>query len=250
MKKIIVIGNSFGTDITRYLYGVARSEGVDLKVVNLYIGGCSLYRHYRNMLSEEPVYSYELNGHTSGIYVSLKAALLSDEWDRVIMQQCSPASGDEESYQPFATEIAAYVRRLVPKAKLFVNQTWTFDTAAPRFKLTKFTAPEEMFPAVKAAYEKMARDISADGIIPSGEAMFRLWQRRGQYSIEKVHRDGFHAELGVGRYLLALTAFASLTGKPIADNAFCDFDVEVTPEAAVGARAVADEVLHEYGLLH
>ena len=57
MKKIIVIGNSFGTDITRYLYGVARSEGVDLKVVNLYIGGCSLYRHYRNMLSEEPVYS-------------------------------------------------------------------------------------------------------------------------------------------------------------------------------------------------
>ena len=30
MKKIIVIGNSFGTDITRYLYGVARSEGVDL----------------------------------------------------------------------------------------------------------------------------------------------------------------------------------------------------------------------------
>ncbi len=225
---------------------MARSGGVELKVVNLYIGGCSLYRHYRNMLSEKPAYSFELNGHTSGLFVSLKDALLSDEWDYVIMQQCSPASGDEQSYQPYASELAAYVRRMVPGARLFVNQTWTFDYGVPRFKLTKFETPEEMFPAVRAAYDKMAHDIAADGIIPSGEAMYRLWQRREQYGIEKVHRDGFHADLGVGRYLLALTVFASLTGKPVADNAFCDFDAEVAPEAAAAARVVADEVSREY----
>ena len=60
--KILAISNSFGVDGTRYLYGIARAAGDNFKVVTLYIGGCSLYRHYRNMLSEENAYSLYLNG--------------------------------------------------------------------------------------------------------------------------------------------------------------------------------------------
>ena len=63
MIKILCIGNSFGSDCTRYLPGVARADGKDIKVVNLYIGGCSLYRHYRNMLSDAPEYNFEINGY-------------------------------------------------------------------------------------------------------------------------------------------------------------------------------------------
>ena len=50
---ILAIGNSFSTDATRYLYGIARAAGDNLQVTNLYIGGCSLEQHYRNMLSNE-----------------------------------------------------------------------------------------------------------------------------------------------------------------------------------------------------
>ena len=50
MKKILSISNSFGEDATRYLYGLARSEREEIMVVTLYIGGCSLYRHYRNCM--------------------------------------------------------------------------------------------------------------------------------------------------------------------------------------------------------
>ena len=53
MKKILAISNSFGVDANRYFHGVCRSAGEDIKVVTLYIGGCTLYRHYRNMLSGE-----------------------------------------------------------------------------------------------------------------------------------------------------------------------------------------------------
>ena len=53
MKKILAISNSFGVDANRYLYGIARAAKEEIRVVTLYIGGCSLYRHYRNMLSEE-----------------------------------------------------------------------------------------------------------------------------------------------------------------------------------------------------
>ena len=97
MKKILSISNSYGEDSTRYLYNVARFEGEDLKVVTLYIGGCSLERHYKNMISDAKEYLLCLNGMRSGFYVSIKEALLSDEWDFVVFQQASPCSADEES---------------------------------------------------------------------------------------------------------------------------------------------------------
>ena len=56
MKKILVVSNSFGEDANRYVYGIARGQKPardDVKIVTLYIGGCSLARHYRNMLSGE-----------------------------------------------------------------------------------------------------------------------------------------------------------------------------------------------------
>ena len=35
--KILFIANSFGEDTTRYLHGIARADGKNWKVVNLYI---------------------------------------------------------------------------------------------------------------------------------------------------------------------------------------------------------------------
>ena len=51
--KILSIGNSFSDDAQRYLYQIARAGHQEMKVVNAYIGGCSLHRHYTNMLSGE-----------------------------------------------------------------------------------------------------------------------------------------------------------------------------------------------------
>ena len=45
------IGNSFSQDAARYLHGIARSMGKKWNTANLYIGGCSLDRHFRNMHS-------------------------------------------------------------------------------------------------------------------------------------------------------------------------------------------------------
>ena len=36
--KILAIGNSFSQDATYYLQKIAMSDGIDAKVVNLYIG--------------------------------------------------------------------------------------------------------------------------------------------------------------------------------------------------------------------
>ena len=73
--EILAIGNSFSQDATRYLHRIARAAGVTLNVTNLYIGGCSLERHYRNMLSGERAYKLECNGEQTGFPVSLEEAL-------------------------------------------------------------------------------------------------------------------------------------------------------------------------------
>ena len=99
--KILSIGNSFSQDAHRYLSRLARREGVALKAVNLYIGGCSLRQHYLNMLDDIADYDFEFNGEKTGIKESIKEALASDDWDIVTLQQASNFSPNYQTYTPY-----------------------------------------------------------------------------------------------------------------------------------------------------
>lgn len=239
MKKILAIANSFGVDAGRYVYGIARAAKEEVKLVVLHIGGCSLHRHYRNMLSDEKAYEYHINGMYSGLNISLKEALLSDEWDYVVTQQCSPKSGEYETYQPYLDELAAYVRRLAPAAKLYLQMTWSFAEGCNRFDLTPFANRREMIPAVREAYTRAAASINADGMIPSMDAMCRLYDEIG----DQTYRDGFHCSLGTGRYMLGCVWYMMFTGHDISGNTFRDFDVEVSEEEVMLAQRIAREVV-------
>ncbi len=241
MKKILVIGNSFGVDATRYLYGIARAAKDGVKVVTLYIGGCSLYRHYRNMLSGEAAYEYYLNGMASGIFVSLKEALLSDEWDAVVMQQCSPDSGDATSYYPYINELSAFVKKMAPAAKQYVHETWSFAEGCPRFSKTAFATRAEMIPAVRKAYRDAEQSIGADGVIPSLDAMCKLYDVIG----ERTYRDGYHCHFGVTRYMLGCVWYMVFFGKTVTGNTFRDFDVEVSEEDVLLAQRCAQDAVTE-----
>lgn len=239
MKKVLIIGNSFGTDAARYLNGISRAEKAEIRVVNLYIGGCSLYRHYRNMLSEEAAYRYEINGIDTGLEVSLKKALLMDEWDVVVLQQCSPKSGMPESYEPYLSELNAYVKRMCPPAKIAIQMTWSFAEGCKRFAITPFETHEELFFALERTYRWAADRISADVLIPTGIAMHRLYQEIG----DETYRDGFHCSLGVARYMIGCLWFMALTGRDIEGNTFRDFDVEVSEQRRLLAQRIAKETL-------
>ena len=47
--KILSIGNSFSQDAHKWLHKLAKQNGCDLSTCNLYIGGCPLDRHFRNL---------------------------------------------------------------------------------------------------------------------------------------------------------------------------------------------------------
>lgn len=232
--KILSIGNSFSQDAQRYLHRLAKHQGVDMKTVNLYIGGCPLRTHYLNILDDTVAYEFQFNGQPTGLKVSIRQALRSDSWDYVTIQQASHDSARFATYEPYLETIVSYVKKYCPTAKILVHQTWAYENGSQKLINQGFATDEEMFAQVEKAYEKAREMISADGLIPAGKAMLTL-SRAGL----PVHRDTYHANFGYGRYLLALVWFKYLTGRDISTNDFNEFDVPVTVEQR---KAVIDAV--------
>ena len=241
--NVLSIGNSFSQDAQRYLHQIAKADGVSLQAFNLYIGGCSLSMHYRNMLSEERAYTLEMNGESTGFNVSLKEALLNRDWDIVTVQQVSHQSPQYDSYQPFLKELVSYVRRLAPKTKIILHETWAYEQGSEKLQSLGYTNYRDMLCDIKESYRKAAADIDAECIIPSGEVFDALLSG----GVEKIHRDTFHASLGLGRYALGLVWYKCLTGNDIADNSFCDFDEEILSQDVLLAKKCVSEIADKCG---
>ena len=217
--NILTIGNSFSEDATRYLSQIARADGVDIDVVNVCIGGCSLEMHYRNMLGNKKDYMMQLNGGHTGFCVTLEEALLAREWDVVTLQQVSHLSFNKETYYPYITELTAYIRKCQPKAKLLFHETWAYEEGSERLlKIAGYESGRAMLSDIQVACATVAAAEGYDGIIPSGD-LFELLLDSG---IDKVHRDTFHASWGLGRYALGLLWYRYLIGNNVINNSFCD----------------------------
>lgn len=225
--NILCIGNSFSVDGTRYLHQIAKADGEIIEVVNFQIGGCPLDKHYRNMISGKPEYDFFFNGFYTGFKLALDDALLSRKWDYITIQQLSSLAPDYESYQPYLDALVDYIRECTPKAKLLLQQTWAYEEGSKR--LTDelgYKTQEDMFKDIENAYEQAKINCSIDGIIPSGAAFQELYKA----GIGPIHRDTFHASLGIGRYTLGLIWYRYLTGADVTNNTFCDFDEEIDAE--------------------
>ena len=224
--KILSIGNSFSDDAQHYLHSLAKHDGVQMKTVNLYIGGCTLRTHYLNMLDDAQRYPFWFNGEATGLSVSIRQALISDDWDIITLQQASHQSFDYATYTPYLEELAKYVKKYCPHAKLYIHETWGYENGSKRLESVRYESMSAMFADVKTSYQKAAKAISADGVLPSGTALMTA----AENGLVHTHRDGLHLSYGAGRYLAALTWYKTLTGNDITNNDFNDFDEPVSDE--------------------
>ena len=236
--NILSIGNSFSGDAHRYLHALAKHNGVNLRTVNLFIGGCSLQTHYWNMLDDRADYGYVFNGESTGLKVSIREALRSDSWNYITLQQVSNQSPRSESFFPYIEELAAYVRKYCPHTKILLHETWAYAEGSERLtQAMGFATAADMLSSIRDSYKKAAEVIGAHGIIPAGEAMLAA-EEAGL----SMHRDGSHASLGAGRYLLGLTWLKYLTGCDVSADTYNNFDVPVTDEERAIVTRVANEV--------
>jgi len=240
--KILSVGNSFSVDTMEYLPRLAAELGVKQVVFgNLYIGGCSIRRHFTNICEDAAAYKYYLS--TGGEWsctpdTRISDAVKSEKWDWISIQH---GSGDGSMY----SEPAAY-EQLIPLigkiremawsgVKIAFNMTWVGDKGCTR---PEFLACGEN---QLLLYEKIARLTETlilpmqevDVISPVGTAI----QNARTAMTRPLTRDSYHLSLDAGRYIAAMTFLKALSGLETEAVPWCPDGVD-EQERRIAAEAV------------
>lgn len=247
--NILTIGNSFTDSLELYFPAAVQSARCDLHFERANFGGCELARHWSYIEAEERDVRCRI--YQGGR--KLRSILELRAWDVVTIQQASHDSWRPETFQPWAGNIIAYVKKHAPQAEVVIQQTWAYRADHPQLLPGSEwgVSQDEMYERLTENYTKLARDYKLR-IIPTGYAV-QLTRRNserkfvnydpalidtlawpdlppqagdvvGQCSWRKnpdtgelyLNRDLIHLNLR-GQYLQACVWFAMLYGKKVSE---------------------------------
>jgi hypothetical protein len=242
--KVLAIGNSFSQDaVEQYLYELAKAQGDSLVIGNAYIPGCSIERHYNNLMGDSALYEYrKIVGGIKAEHkkVTLQSIIRDEPWDLITLQQASPLSGVPKSFvllPSLKQQVQKYCSNL--RVQFAWHMTWAY---AEDFKSKNFAAYQnnqrQMYSAIVNAMLAALPSVGIHRIIPSGIAIQLARYRFG----DTLNRDGFHLSYTLGRYIAACTWCEFLTGKIVdGDNYHPD---TITEEEAQYCQQAANEAVY------
>lgn len=208
MINILAVGNSFTNNTMRYLHVLAAQAGVEIHTVNLFIGGCPLAKHWDNIQADRAAYLYESDGiaDESRGPVSVQAALAEAKWDYIVSQQASQDSGILSSYEPYASEVYAYLHAQAPQAELWIQQTWAYDQATEHEAFMRYHhSQSQMYQMLTHAYLTVAKAHQLP-IIPTGQ-LIQILRTLPAFTRPEAPAlnapDGYHLS-DYGKYAAAL----------------------------------------------
>jgi hypothetical protein len=222
--KILAIGNSFSQDaVEQYLYELFEAEGIKAVIGNLYIGGCSLEKHWSNASSGAAQYAYrkvEDGNKKETANVTMEYGILDEDWDYISLQQVSGKSGLYETYNPYLPNLIKYVEGLATNTemKLMLHQTWAYASNSTHADFPNYGNDQiAMYKAIVSAVDRAAVDNGIEIVIPSGTA---IQNGRNSYLGDSFNRDGYHLETTYGRYTAACTWFEKISGLDVRENPY------------------------------
>lgn len=221
--KVLAIGNSFSEDaVEQNLTELAAADGRQMIVANMYIGGCPLSRHWDNASHDRAAYRYRKTGldgvrrQTDGM--SISRALADEQWDYVSLQQASGQSGLQDTYEPYLTELIAYIKKLSPESEIVWHQTWAYASTSNHAAFPSYGNDQmRMYREIVAAAQKAVNDHGIKTVIPSGTA---VQNARTTFIGDNMNRDGYHLQLTYGRYTAACTWYEVLSGHSVIGNSY------------------------------
>lgn len=203
--KVLMIGNSFSICVLNQMPAIARSMGLELDLVSMFIGGCSLETHWKNATSEKPIAPYLITWNYGGVKNATNAPIRSvaremmvynwstkkkdrpghganipemltaDKWDVVTIQQASHYSWQPATYHPWGDDLVKLIRARAPQAEIVFQETWSYtpwDKRLARFGLDRDT----MYSCIRAACKDFAQKYRFR-TIPTGTAV-QEWRKR------------------------------------------------------------------------
>lgn len=243
--KILAIGNSFSEDgIENYLYDLAKADGQQVIIGNMYIGGASVELHVKNSREDKASYSYRKVGldgkKITTKDVSISQAIADEDWDYISLQQASPFSGQYQVIMNNLPELITYVQSLKkPHTKLIYHQTWSYQQNSDHKGFANYdNSQSKMYESIAASTKKISKMKDFDMVIPAGTA---IQNARTSSQGDTYTRDGYHLELNYGRFTAACTWFEKLFGKDVRKNAYKP--EKVTDKQAAIAKQAAHKAV-------
>lgn len=223
--KVLFVGNSFSRDTIQHLGNIAKNVGVsDFRFANLYIGGCSINRHFKNATENLADYTYSVTTDGSwgeGKSASIADALADGPWDLICIQH---GTGDKsrytavESYENLPALIA-YIRKTYGQSvKIAFNMTWIGEPESPKSPELRDVYGNDqlaMYRALTALTEKTVLPL-VDYLSPAGTAIQNL-----RTCLDKpLTRDTYHLSYDLGRFAAGLTFLKTVLDVPLKDLAW------------------------------
>lgn len=245
--KILSVGNSFAVDTTEYAAEIAMSLGFkSVHIGTLYIGGCSINRHYTNAQTNANVYKYYENngdGWRETPEVSIEDAIRSDAWDFISIQH---GTGDgsrytlERSYENFGALVAYIREKASPRVQIAFNMAWVMESDGTHPEIRSYNGDQlRMYEDLTSLTERVVMPTSGlDVVSPTGTA---VQNARATGRVDGLCRDGFHLSYDKGRYLAALTFVCALTKISPQEVAFAPEGVS-EEERSVAIECVANAI--------
>ena len=277
VKNILMIGNSFCYYYVEELYGIAKADGVELNIVNLYESGASVEEHYNRLFGTDTK-EYELwvtnNSGRKKIssITTIKGALdyakanLGGDWDVITLQQhfhpgralnYNTGMKDTSSY---AKSLFDYIKKEHPSSLLYWHETWAYQVGyaveeyyvgTPKVDtpIPDIAAQSRSYANIKLISEIVAKENGVP-IIPCGDAwqIARADSRVGDNMCARKGTNGdlgdyYHdGDIGGGQYLNACVWFEVLTGKSCVGNTWRP-DYALSEDMISGLQAAAHEAV-------
>ncbi len=274
--KVLAIGNSFSIQMHSALPPVAAAMGRRVDICTMFIGGCSLERHCRNIAAPETA-PYQINwtwndrrGNPEAPFMSalkdvvdaksgktawksnIPQMLRAAKWDVVTIQQASHESWRPETYHPYGDDLVKAVREGAPQARIVVQETWSYVSFCPRY--AKWGIDQtEMYNRLHKCYGDFAEKYGFD-VIPVGTAV-QLYRRRlpvrstdtevgGDPVGVSPKGDTIHMNAD-GNYLQSLVWAGALLGVDVAKCAYAPGRID--PARAEVMRACAAQAVSSHG---
>lgn len=246
VTRVLAIGNSFSWDsVEQNLHQIAAADSVPMIIGNMYIGGCSIDRHVKNIKENLPDYRYckilqDGTKTRTGKY-TLAEAIKDETWDYVTIQQVSHESGRPQSYGNIQV-LVDWVRENAPQAEIIFHQTWAYGPSSKHNGFAYYDRDQKkMYEAVVNTTREQAMKAGVNRFIPCGTA---VQNARTTYLGNDLTRDGFHLSYGIGRFIAACTWYETITGRDVTTNTYCpdgseDGTEAVSPEDCFTARRAA-----------
>ncbi|MBQ8213123.1 MAG: DUF4886 domain-containing protein [Clostridia bacterium] len=214
--RVLALGNSFTVDGMHYLWDICKNGGAETVILgNLYIGNCTLDKHWGNISGNKAAYKFYKN--TDGNWTTTENyrvldAIKEEDWDLFVFHQAGAGVGFVNTFANFDHIIDFFNQNKTnPNAKMMWHLTWAYQGNSKQEAFAKYDYDQmKMYTAATTVVkEYIAPKETIAGVIPTGTAIQNL---RTSHFGDTVTRDTYHLSYNYGRYTAALTWYAALTG--------------------------------------